>query len=84
LSSVIKTEHPRCVVHRNLIYPDWVVAKIQVSKGAKECEDGKQGPRPKTTQKNLVEITYFQTGFDEAEVRRQIADNRKAAAARRR
>jgi hypothetical protein len=86
-SNVIKTDDLRCDVHRNLSYPGWAVAKIQVNKeakdpGAKEfLRKGNKGSAHKTTHKNLAEITYSQIDFDEAKVRRQIADAWKAAAA---
>ncbi|TAQ86823.1 hypothetical protein B7494_g4844 [Chlorociboria aeruginascens] len=79
-SNVIKTGDLRCGVHRNISYPGWAIAKIQVNKeakdpGAKEfSRKGNKGSTHKTTHKNLAKISYSQIDFDEAEVRRQIAD----------
>jgi hypothetical protein len=36
ISNVIKTDDLRCDIHRDLSYPGWAVAKIQVNKRAKE------------------------------------------------
>lgn len=83
-SNVIKTTDLRCDIHRNLSYPGWAVARIQVNKGAKDhgakefLKKGNKGAH-KTTHKNLAEITFSQSDFDEASMIRQIADSWKTA-----
>ena len=79
-SNVIKTQDLRCDVHRNLSHPGWAIARIQVNKDAKDpgakefLRKGNKGSGHKTTHKNLAEIPFSQTNFDETEFQKKIAD----------
>jgi hypothetical protein len=86
-SNVIKTQDLRCDVHRNLSHPGLAVARIQVNKDAKDpgakefLRKGNKGSGHKTTHKNLAEIPFSQTNFDETEFQKQIADAWRASGA---
>jgi hypothetical protein len=67
-SNIIKTDDLRCDIHKDLSYPGYAIAKIQVNKGAKDAgakdflKKRNKGSHKKT-HKKLAEIRFPQSDF---------------------
>lgn len=78
-NNVIKTDDLRIDVHKNISYPDWATAKIQANTQAKDSgvkdfiKKGNKGSGSHSgTHKNITEIQFDRTNFNEKDFKTQI------------